>query len=159
MVVIGIHAALALTLTRWHEPLAGDEGTEAIIVDLAPFTAPPTENKIDLAPHVGADLARMAERARSLVSVEAPGVTGADLRGGLAILVLVFFSTLPVALPFLLMGDLFRAARVSDAAGIVMLFVIGTRLGSHAGRRPLVVGLTMVGIGVLLSAIAIRLGG
>ncbi|MGC1702428.1 MAG: hypothetical protein WA796_27485, partial [Pseudolabrys sp.] len=50
MVVIGIHAALALTLTRWHEPLAGDEGTEAIIVDLAPFTAPPTENKTDLAP-------------------------------------------------------------------------------------------------------------
>jgi hypothetical protein len=40
-----------------------------------------------------------------------------------------------------------------------MLFVIGTRLGRHAGRRPLLPGLTMVGIGVLLSAIAIRLGG
>ena len=49
-VVIGIHAALAVTLTRWHEPLAGDEGTEAIVVDLAPFTAPPTESKNDLAP-------------------------------------------------------------------------------------------------------------
>jgi hypothetical protein len=33
------------------------------------------------------------------------------------------------------------------------------RLGRQAGRRPLLVGLTMVGIGVLLSAIAIRLGG
>jgi VIT1/CCC1 family predicted Fe2+/Mn2+ transporter len=105
------------------------------------------------------DLERLAERARSLVSVEAPGVTGADLHGGLAVLLLVFFSTLPVALPFLLMDDLFRATRVSNAAGIVMLFVIGMRLGRHAGRRPLVVGLTMVGIGVLLSAIAIRLGG
>jgi len=49
-IVVGIHAALALTLTRWHEPLPGDEGTEAIIVDLAPFTAPPTESKSDLAP-------------------------------------------------------------------------------------------------------------
>ena len=49
-IVIGIHAALALTLTRWHEPLSGDEGTEAIAVDLAPFTAPPTESKSDLAP-------------------------------------------------------------------------------------------------------------
>ena len=49
-IVIGIHAALALTLTRWHEPLSGDEGTEAIVVDLAPFTAPPTESKSDLAP-------------------------------------------------------------------------------------------------------------
>ena len=49
-VVIGIHAVLAVTLTRWHEPLAGDEGTEAIVVDLAPFTAPPTESRNDLAP-------------------------------------------------------------------------------------------------------------
>ncbi len=49
-IVIGIHAALAVTLIRWHEPLAGDEGTEAIVVDLAPFTAPPTESKSDLAP-------------------------------------------------------------------------------------------------------------
>ena len=40
-----------------------------------------------------------------------------------------------------------------------MLFVIGTRLGRHAGRQPWLVGLTMVGIGVLLSAAAIRLGG
>ena len=30
--------------------LAGDEGTEAIIVDLAPLTAPPTESRNDLAP-------------------------------------------------------------------------------------------------------------
>jgi periplasmic protein TonB len=50
MVVIGIHAALAVIVTRWHEPLAGDEGTEAIVVDLAPFTAPATESKNDLAP-------------------------------------------------------------------------------------------------------------
>ena len=49
-IVIGIHAALALTLTRWHEPLSGDEGTEAIVVDLAPFATPPTESKSDLAP-------------------------------------------------------------------------------------------------------------
>jgi hypothetical protein len=41
-----------------------------------------------------------------------------------------------------------------------MLCVIGTTLGRHAGRRrPLLVGLTMVALGVALSAIAIRLGG
>ena len=56
------------------------------------------------------------------------------MRGGLAVLLLVFFSTLPVALPFLLFGDLYRAARVSDATGLVMLFVIGTRL--RTPRRP-----------------------
>jgi VIT1/CCC1 family predicted Fe2+/Mn2+ transporter len=105
------------------------------------------------------DLERLAERARSLASIEAPGITGADVRGGLAVLLLVFFSTLPVALPFLIFGDLYRAARVSDGTGLVMLFVIGTRLGRHAGRHPMLVGLIMVGIGVVLSAIAIRLGG
>jgi len=50
MIVIATHAALAVMVTRWHEPLAGDDGTEAIVVDLAPFTAPPTESKSDLAP-------------------------------------------------------------------------------------------------------------
>jgi hypothetical protein len=36
---------------------------------------------------------------------------------------------------------------------------VGTRLGRYSGQRPLMVGLTMVAIGVVLSAIAIRLGG
>jgi hypothetical protein len=40
-----------------------------------------------------------------------------------------------------------------------VLFLIGARLGHHAGRWPLLVGLTMVAIGVLQSAIAFRLGG
>jgi protein TonB len=37
-------------LTRWHEHVTGDEGSEAIVVDLAPFTGPLTESKNDLAP-------------------------------------------------------------------------------------------------------------
>ena len=105
------------------------------------------------------DRERLAERARSLVLPAVPRVTAADLRGGLAVFLLVFLATLPVALPFLLVRDLFWAARISDAAGLVMLYVIGTRLGRHAGRPPVLVGLTMVAIGVVLSAIAIRLGG
>ena len=106
-----------------------------------------------------ADLERLAERARTLSSSAPAGLRGEDCRGGVAVFLLVFLSTVPVALPFLLFENLFVAARVSDAVGIVMLFVIGTRLGRHAGRRPWLVGLTMVGIGVLLSAVAIQLGG
>jgi protein TonB len=49
-VVIALHAALVVMLTTWHERVSGDEGTEAIIVDLAPLTAPPTDAKNDLAP-------------------------------------------------------------------------------------------------------------
>jgi protein TonB len=49
-VVIGLHAALVVMLTMWHERVPGDEGTEAIIVDLAPLTAPLTDSRNDLAP-------------------------------------------------------------------------------------------------------------
>ena len=49
VVVIGVHAAFAMMLTRWHEPVEGSEGADAIVVDLAPFSAPPSETKDDLA--------------------------------------------------------------------------------------------------------------
>ena len=48
--VAGLHAALVLALVRWHEPITGDEGTEAIVVDLAPYTGPSTDSRNDLAP-------------------------------------------------------------------------------------------------------------
>jgi VIT1/CCC1 family predicted Fe2+/Mn2+ transporter len=107
----------------------------------------------------GGDLERLAARALALPLPPEPGITLEDVRGGVAVLLLVFLSTLPVALPFLLFQDLFRAARVSDAVGLAMLFVIGARLGRFCGRRPVLVGLTMVAIGVALSAVAIALGG
>ncbi len=105
------------------------------------------------------DSQRLAERARSLVPSGVQRLTGRDLAAGAAVLLLVFLSTFPVALPFLLFENLHFAARVSDGIAIVMLFLIGMRLGRHSGRRPLTVGLSMVAIGVLLSYIAIRLGG
>jgi protein TonB len=49
-VVIGLHAALVGVLTSWHDQVTGDEGTEAIVVDLAPFTGPTTDSRNDLAP-------------------------------------------------------------------------------------------------------------
>jgi VIT1/CCC1 family predicted Fe2+/Mn2+ transporter len=106
-----------------------------------------------------ADLDRLAARARALDEPREHGVTWEDLRGGVAVLLLVFLSTVPVSLPFLFMNDLSRALRVSNAVALVMLFVIGTRLGRHAGRRAALVGLAMVAIGVALSAVAVRLGG
>src|SRR5262249_48492778 len=47
-VVVGLHAALVVMLTTWHEQVAGDEGSEAIVVDLAPYTGPSTESKTAL---------------------------------------------------------------------------------------------------------------
>jgi hypothetical protein len=105
------------------------------------------------------DIEHLAERVRSLPPSPPPRLTADDLRGGLAVCLLVFLSTLPVSLPFLLFERLSLAARVSNAAALVMLFAIGARLGHHAGRPPLLVGAAMLLIGVVLTAVAIGLGG
>ena len=106
------------------------------------------------------DLERLAARAQSLPLAVPPRLTAADLRAGAAVCILVFLSTFPVTVPFLLFRNLYLAARVSNGTALVMLFVIGTSLGRHAGRRrPRLVGLTMVALGMVLSAIAIGLGG
>ena len=48
--VIGLHAAGVTALLLHHEPVVGDEGGPAIVVDLSPFVTPPTESQQDLAP-------------------------------------------------------------------------------------------------------------
>ncbi len=50
VVVIGIHAAFTLIVTRWHEVIEGDGGSEAVVVDLAPITSQQSQTKDDLAP-------------------------------------------------------------------------------------------------------------
>jgi len=50
LVVLGLHAGGAALLMRSHEPVFGDEGPAAIIVDLAPFAPPQSESRQDLAP-------------------------------------------------------------------------------------------------------------
>jgi VIT1/CCC1 family predicted Fe2+/Mn2+ transporter len=82
-----------------------------------------------------------------------------DLVGAAAVFLLVFLSTFPIIVPFIVMRDTARALRTSNAIAIAMLFVAGWRLGTYAGVSGLRIGLTMVGLGVVLVAIAIALGG
>ena len=82
-----------------------------------------------------------------------------DLRGALGVFLLVFLSTFPVAIPFLVMTDAMRALRVSNAIAIVLLFVGGHELAKYSGGRPWRLGFSMVGIGVGLVGLTIALGG
>ncbi len=75
------------------------------------------------------------------------------------VFLLVFLSTFPVVVPFLLMADAASALRVSQAVALVILFLAGRSLGLHAGRPGWRTGLAMVLVGVLLSAITFALGG
>jgi len=82
-----------------------------------------------------------------------------DWQGALSVFALVFLATLPVALPFVFLQDVFWAKRVSNAVAIVMLFIAGYGYGRCVGRAPKVFGLGMVGLGAILVALTIALGG
>jgi VIT1/CCC1 family predicted Fe2+/Mn2+ transporter len=97
-----------------------------------------------------------------LSRVPEPGrlsLTAADFRMAVAVFLLVFLATLPVALPFAFIHEAHRALRLSNGIALGMLFLGGYYLGGHAGRHPWGSGLLMLGIGVLLVWATIALGG
>jgi len=82
-----------------------------------------------------------------------------DLRGALGVFLLVFLSTFPVAIPFMLMRDAMLALRISNGIAIVLLFLGGYKLGKFSGFHPWGTGLVMVLIGAALVGLTIALGG
>ena len=85
--------------------------------------------------------------------------THMDWIGALAVFLLVFLSTFPVVIPFLLMHDAATALRFSHGIAIGMLFLVGWKIGAHTGHSPWRVGATMVVIGTALAAGTMALGG
>jgi hypothetical protein len=90
---------------------------------------------------------------------ERPHLSGRDLKAALGVFLLVFLSTFPVVVPFLVFSPAHRALRISNAIAIGMMYVAGHVLGRYAGMRAAVVGLVMVAIGILLVSISVALGG
>jgi hypothetical protein len=86
-------------------------------------------------------------------------LTFSDLKATFYIFSLVFLSTFPVALPFLLIHDPWSAVRFSNLVSLILLFSLGFSLGRYAGGRPVLWGTTMAVIGSLLVSITISLGG
>ncbi|HTO77663.1 MAG TPA: hypothetical protein VMQ61_16445 [Thermoanaerobaculia bacterium] len=82
-----------------------------------------------------------------------------DFRGAAAVFLLVFLSTFPVTIPFLLMSDAMLALRISNLIAVVLLFLGGYSLAKHSGGHPWRLGFAMVGIGVALVGLTIALGG
>src|SRR5258708_4778321 len=99
-------------------------------------------------------------RLRALPEPSArPELTGDDWLGAFRIFGLVFFSTLPVVLPFLLVSRPALALRISNLVAISLLFLTGYVFGRHTGHSPWRLGIAMVLIGCLLTGVAISLGG
>lgn len=82
-----------------------------------------------------------------------------DLLGALYVFVLVFLTTFPPTVPFMLFSDVHLALRLSNAIALAMLFGLGYTLGKHTGGRPWLMGLAMLVIGGVLVAVTIALGG
>lgn len=106
------------------------------------------------------ELSSLHQRLRQLPEPpERARLNAADWKGALGVFLLVFLSTLPVAMPFVLMHKTEPALRVSNAIAIILLFATGFAFGRMTGRHPWVVGLSMVALGGVLVALTIALGG
>ncbi len=82
-----------------------------------------------------------------------------DWRGAVAVFLLVFGTTFPVAIPFLVMDSAGPALRTSNLIAVVMLFLLGCAFGRITGRRPWPMGIAMVVLGAALVGMTMALGG
>ena len=82
-----------------------------------------------------------------------------DALAGLGVCLIVFCSTLPLALPFLVFDEVHRAMRWSNGIALVLLFVAGSVYARHVGGQAWRFGLGMMLMGCVLVAITIALGG
>jgi hypothetical protein len=82
-----------------------------------------------------------------------------DWMAALGVLLVVFLSTFPVVIPFIVMNDARLALRISNAIAITMLFLAGWSFARYVGRNPVRTGFAWVVLGAVLVVITIVLGG
>ncbi|WP_431298736.1 hypothetical protein [Tabrizicola sp. BL-A-41-H6] len=105
------------------------------------------------------DLDRIQAHLASLPDIEPASRLGtSDYRAAAMVFLLVFVGTLPVVIPFLFFRDPQVALWISHAVAITLLFLTGWSLGGHWGRAWQV-GISMIGVGLVLVAVALALGG
>jgi VIT1/CCC1 family predicted Fe2+/Mn2+ transporter len=107
-----------------------------------------------------AELETMRQRLQQLPEPPSRAQLGKrDWFGALGVFLLVFLSTLPVAVPFIFMHNAVLAMRVSNAIAVGMLFITGMAYGRCVGRSPWAFGVSVVFLGSVLVALTMALGG
>jgi VIT1/CCC1 family predicted Fe2+/Mn2+ transporter len=107
-----------------------------------------------------AEIAALHQRLSRLPEPPAsPRLRTEDWLGAVCVFLLVFLSTFPVVVPFLVMRQAVPALRVSNVIAIAMLFATGYAYGRMTGRHPLAVGISVVLLGGALAGLTIALGG
>jgi hypothetical protein len=153
MFLMGIKGerSLALRTVRAIREAPTVGAAHAIIADALPGIVLPALSVLDL------ERIRLHLLQTSDLVIE-PRLSRQDYLGAICIFMLVFFCTLPVVVPFMLLQDASLALRASNVVAVLMLFLTGYTFGKQSGR-PWRVGLLMVAIGLLLMAVAVVLGG
>ena len=106
-----------------------------------------------------AEVDTIRSRLARLPEPTVSALTLGDFRTALGVVLLVFLSTLPVALPFAFVNEAHRALRISNGIALLMLFLGGYYLGRHGGTHAWRVGLGTLAIGLVLVWATIALGG
>ena len=105
------------------------------------------------------ELDALAERLKAQAEPGSPTLGRYELLGALSVLLWVFVTTFPVALPFLFVSEPARALRLSNAVALGLLYLTGHALGRITGHSRWLTGLVMVALGAILVALTIALGG
>ena len=107
-----------------------------------------------------AELQHLRDEIRKMKEPPArPGLTLEDWRGAAGVFLLVFLSTFPVVVPFIVFREPIRAMRFSNGIALALLFLVGYYLGKFAALRAVRTGLAMVVLGSILVSLTIALGG
>ena len=88
-----------------------------------------------------------------------PRLGSEDFKGALGVFLIVVIATFPLVVPFMLVGELALAMRLSNAVALVMLFLGGWTLARYSGGNPWRAGLALAAIGAVLTAAIMALGG
>jgi len=88
-----------------------------------------------------------------------PRILGKDLKMALGIFLLVFLSTLPIAIPFIFIVQVHLALRISNSIAIALLFLGGWILARYAGYNRFRTGLYLALTGIVMVFLTISLGG
>ncbi|HMN45508.1 MAG TPA: VIT1/CCC1 transporter family protein [Povalibacter sp.] len=86
-------------------------------------------------------------------------ITREDWLGAMVSFVLVVITSIPAAIPFLLIDQAQVALRVSNLVLLALLFVVGASWARYTLSRPWIVGTVLLVCGTALVLAAIALGG
>ena len=113
-----------------------------------------------IAPALTADTyARIRQIVNAYATPRPPFWSLHDLAVAAIICVLVFVSTFPLVVPFMVMDDAWLALRASHAVAVVFLFVLGWRLGRWSGASAALAGTAFAAVGTALAVACVALGG